>query len=74
MWLRRGETVPSESTYGTDSEFAFGTVIICAVLAALSAVPPHTPMRKAGPRLCGFADHHEIELIAHSSGPLQFGT
>jgi hypothetical protein len=33
----------------TDSEFGlWGNVIICAVLAALSAVPPRTPTRKAG--------------------------
>jgi hypothetical protein len=41
-------------------------VIICAVLAVLSAVPiPCSPLGSRQ-RRCGCADHHELELIART--------
>jgi hypothetical protein len=51
----------------TDSEFGlWGNVIICAVLTVLSAVPiPRSHSESRTPR-CGYADHHELELIAET--------
>lgn len=47
-----GETVPVPLPAQTPS-LPCGHVIICAVLAALSAVPPHPPTRKAGRAAAG---------------------
>jgi len=60
---RRSETVPALFSL-TDSELVVEDVIICAVLAVLSAVPiPRSHSESRTPR-CGCADHHVIELTA----------
>ena len=58
MRLRRVETVPPPRAPPAQTpSLPFVRVIICAVLAALSAVPPLIPCGSR-PRRCGCADHH----------------
>ncbi len=63
MRLRRGRLCPTCFPAQTPS-LPFGTVIICAVLAALSAVThPRIPMRKAGRAAAG-SQIITLEVIA----------
>ena len=42
----------------------YGDVIVCAVLAVLSAIPIPCPHSESRTPRCGCADHHELEPIA----------
>ncbi len=67
MRLRRRETV-SRPVFPQTRRFAarFSGMIICAVLAALSAVPPVPPTRTAGRATAGAQIITGLELIAYS--------
>ena len=74
MRLRRVETVPAQKNPRHRLRVCpLGEVIICAVLAELSAVPPHTPMRTAGRSTAGAqiitrGAHRQSIRLASSTG------